>query len=125
LIHMFEAKLEEGQVYEISSFSVVPESGFYRTTLHPYKLVFQIRRGTIHQDTLFQSFPSSNRRGTIYPSTRLHGVNSSWAGNDMLSCFCCEVIFMFFCLLVSVVFGSPLGILTTLGAFQKEIQQEY
>jgi hypothetical protein len=42
---MFEAKLEEGQVYEISSFSVVPESGFYRTTLHPYKLVFQIRTG--------------------------------------------------------------------------------
>ncbi|CAJ2649002.1 unnamed protein product [Trifolium pratense] len=38
---MFDWKLEEGQVYEMSCFSVLPESDLYRTTLHPYKLVFQ------------------------------------------------------------------------------------
>ncbi|PNX80687.1 NADP-dependent alkenal double bond reductase p1-like protein, partial [Trifolium pratense] len=38
-----DEKLEEGQVYEMSCFSVLPESDLYRTTLHPYKLVFQIR----------------------------------------------------------------------------------
>jgi hypothetical protein len=41
LIQMFESKLDEGQVYEISNFSVVPQSGLYRTTLHPYKILFQ------------------------------------------------------------------------------------
>jgi hypothetical protein len=40
---MFESKLEEGQIYEISGFSVYPESGFYRTTLHPYKIGFQLK----------------------------------------------------------------------------------
>jgi hypothetical protein len=40
---MFESKIEEGQVYAMSNFSVVPESGFYRTTLQPYKLVFQTK----------------------------------------------------------------------------------
>ncbi|MCI10598.1 replication factor A protein [Trifolium medium] len=43
LIHMFESKLEEGHVYEMSNFSVFPQSGNYRTTLHPYKLVFHLR----------------------------------------------------------------------------------
>jgi hypothetical protein len=37
---MFESKLEEGQLYEMSNFSIFPQSGFYHTTLHPYKLVF-------------------------------------------------------------------------------------
>jgi hypothetical protein len=41
LIYMLESKLEEGQVYEISYFSIFPQTGFYRTTLHLYKLVFQ------------------------------------------------------------------------------------
>jgi hypothetical protein len=40
---MFESKIEEGQIYEISGFSVYPESGFYRTTLHPYKIGFQLK----------------------------------------------------------------------------------
>jgi hypothetical protein len=43
LIYMFESKIEEGQIYEISGFSVYPESGFYRTTLHPYKIGFQLK----------------------------------------------------------------------------------
>ncbi|PNX61894.1 replication factor-A carboxy-terminal domain protein, partial [Trifolium pratense] len=43
LIHMFESKLEEGHVYEMSIFSVFSQSGNYRTTLHPYKLVFHLR----------------------------------------------------------------------------------
>ncbi|GAU50257.1 hypothetical protein TSUD_409030 [Trifolium subterraneum] len=38
---MFESKVEEGKVYEMSYFSIYPMSGNYRTTLHPYKLVFQ------------------------------------------------------------------------------------
>ncbi|CAJ2647067.1 unnamed protein product [Trifolium pratense] len=41
LIYMFDWKLEEGQVYEMPCFAVLPESGLYRTTLHPYKLAFQ------------------------------------------------------------------------------------
>ncbi|PNX88772.1 NADP-dependent alkenal double bond reductase p1-like protein, partial [Trifolium pratense] len=36
-----DEKLEEGQVYEMPCFAVLPESGLYRTTLHPYKLAFQ------------------------------------------------------------------------------------
>jgi hypothetical protein len=40
---MFESKLEEGQVYEMFDFSIFPRSGFYRTTLHPYKIVFQMK----------------------------------------------------------------------------------
>ncbi|MCI10692.1 replication factor A protein [Trifolium medium] len=40
---MFEPKIEEGQVYQMSFFSVVPQTGFYRTTLHSYKLIFQIK----------------------------------------------------------------------------------
>ncbi|PNX85493.1 replication factor A protein, partial [Trifolium pratense] len=42
-LYMFESKIEEGQVYQMSYFSVVPQTGFYRTTLHPYKLLFQIK----------------------------------------------------------------------------------
>jgi hypothetical protein len=38
---MFESKLGEGQVYHICNFSVIPQSGIYRTTLHPYKILFQ------------------------------------------------------------------------------------
>jgi hypothetical protein len=40
---MFDSKIEEGQVYNISYFSIFPQSGSYRTTLHPYKLVFHSR----------------------------------------------------------------------------------
>ncbi|KAK2360832.1 replication protein A 70 kDa DNA-binding subunit [Trifolium repens] len=43
VIYMFESKLEKGQVYEMSYFSIFPQSGSYGTTLHPYKLVFQIK----------------------------------------------------------------------------------
>jgi hypothetical protein len=38
---MFESKLDEGQFYQICNFSIVSQSGLYRTTLHPYKIVFQ------------------------------------------------------------------------------------
>ena len=41
LIQMFESRLAEGQVYQICNFSVIPQSGIYRTTLHPYKILFQ------------------------------------------------------------------------------------
>jgi hypothetical protein len=40
---MFESNLEVGQNYEISGFSVYPKSGFYRTTLHPCKIGFQLK----------------------------------------------------------------------------------
>jgi hypothetical protein len=40
---MFQSKHEEGQIYEISYFSIFPQSGFYQTTLHPYKIVFQMK----------------------------------------------------------------------------------
>ncbi|KAK2397862.1 replication factor A protein [Trifolium repens] len=40
LLQMFESKIDEGQVYQISNFSVVTQSGLYRTTLHPYKIAF-------------------------------------------------------------------------------------
>jgi hypothetical protein len=39
---MFESKLEEGQVYEMSSFSIFSLKRFL-STLHPYKFVFQIK----------------------------------------------------------------------------------
>jgi hypothetical protein len=43
MLHMFESKIEEGHTYQMSNFFVAPSSGSYRTTLHPYKLVFQMR----------------------------------------------------------------------------------
>ncbi|WJX66776.1 hypothetical protein P8452_51297 [Trifolium repens] len=43
LIHVFEAKIEEGMVYEMSHFSIFPQLGSYRTTLHPHKLLFQLK----------------------------------------------------------------------------------
>ncbi|MCH79355.1 replication factor A protein [Trifolium medium] len=43
LINTFETMVEEGGVYEMSHFSVFPQSGSYRTTLHPYKLLFQLK----------------------------------------------------------------------------------
>ncbi|KAK2415843.1 replication protein A 70 kDa DNA-binding subunit C [Trifolium repens] len=43
LVSMFDSKIEEGQVYNMSYFSIFPQSGSYRTTLHPYKLVFHSR----------------------------------------------------------------------------------
>ncbi|KAK2391764.1 replication factor A protein [Trifolium repens] len=43
LIYMFENKIEEGNTYDISGFAVYPQSGSYRSTLHPYKIVFQLK----------------------------------------------------------------------------------
>ncbi|WJX38287.1 hypothetical protein P8452_25966 [Trifolium repens] len=43
LIYMFERKIEEGNTYDISSFAVYPQSGSYRSTLHPYKIVFKLK----------------------------------------------------------------------------------
>jgi hypothetical protein len=40
---MFENKIEEGNTYDISGFAVYPQSGSYRSTLHPYKIVFQLK----------------------------------------------------------------------------------
>jgi hypothetical protein len=40
---MFERKIEEGNTYDISSFAVYPQSGSYRSTLHPYKIVFKLK----------------------------------------------------------------------------------
>ncbi|AES99245.1 replication factor A protein 1 [Medicago truncatula] len=42
LFYVFQSKLSEGKVYEMSCFSVAPSVGSYRTTLHPYKIVFQM-----------------------------------------------------------------------------------
>jgi hypothetical protein len=38
-MYTFESKLEEGQLYEMSYFLIFPQSSFYRTTLHPCKMV--------------------------------------------------------------------------------------
>ncbi|KAK2416233.1 replication factor A protein [Trifolium repens] len=43
LIYMFESKIEDGKIYDLSCFAVYPQSGSYRTTLHPYKIVFQMK----------------------------------------------------------------------------------
>jgi hypothetical protein len=40
---MFESKIEDGKIYDLSCFAVYPQSGSYRTTLHPYKIVFQMK----------------------------------------------------------------------------------
>jgi hypothetical protein len=40
---MFDSKIEEGEVYQMSCFAVALEVGYYRPTLHPYKLLFQIK----------------------------------------------------------------------------------
>ncbi|PNX54579.1 hypothetical protein L195_g048199 [Trifolium pratense] len=43
LLYLFQNKLEEGLVYVMSFFTVAPSSGAYRSTHHPYKLVFQMK----------------------------------------------------------------------------------
>ncbi|WJX11096.1 hypothetical protein P8452_01744 [Trifolium repens] len=43
LLYMFDGKIEEGSVYQMSFFSVCPATGYYRSTLHPYKLLFQVK----------------------------------------------------------------------------------
>jgi len=40
---VFQKKLAEGGVYKMSYFSVAPGYGSYRTTVHPYKLIFQMK----------------------------------------------------------------------------------
>jgi hypothetical protein len=43
LLYLFEKKLKEGCVYKLSYFAVAPCVGAYRPTLHPYKLIFQMK----------------------------------------------------------------------------------
>ncbi|KAK2454097.1 replication protein A 70 kDa DNA-binding subunit C [Trifolium repens] len=43
LLYMFDSKIVEGEAYQMSCFAVAPEVGYYRPTLHPYKLLFQIK----------------------------------------------------------------------------------
>ncbi|WJX62991.1 hypothetical protein P8452_47925 [Trifolium repens] len=43
LIYVFGGKIAEGKVYKMSYFSVVPESGLFRSTQHPYKLKFEMK----------------------------------------------------------------------------------
>ncbi|PNX96289.1 replication factor-A carboxy-terminal domain protein [Trifolium pratense] len=43
LLYLFASKVAEGNVYKMSYFSVMPESGLYRTTTHPYKLMFEMK----------------------------------------------------------------------------------
>jgi hypothetical protein len=40
---VFQKKLAEGDVYKMSFFAVGPTVGSYRTTSHPYKLIFQMK----------------------------------------------------------------------------------
>lgn len=42
LIYVFQKRLREGEVYNISYFSVAPSTGSYRAATHPYKIVFQM-----------------------------------------------------------------------------------
>jgi hypothetical protein len=60
---MFDSKIEEGEVYEISLFSVSNQTGFYRTTIHPYKLNFQIKtkvQSCINQDISLNGLSLTN-----------------------------------------------------------------
>ncbi|CAJ2668900.1 unnamed protein product [Trifolium pratense] len=43
LLYLFQRMLEEELVYVMSFFTVTPSSGAYRSTHHPYKLVFQMK----------------------------------------------------------------------------------
>ncbi|KAK2392196.1 replication protein A 70 kDa DNA-binding subunit E [Trifolium repens] len=43
LLYLFRDKIFEGKVYKMSHFTVGPESGLYRTTDHPYKLIFEMK----------------------------------------------------------------------------------
>ncbi|XP_045814710.1 uncharacterized protein LOC123921661 [Trifolium pratense] len=43
LLYLFDKKINEGDVYKLSHFAVAPSVGGYRPTLHPYKLVFQMK----------------------------------------------------------------------------------
>lgn len=42
LVHLFEKKLIQNQIYVISNFSIVQNLGSYKTTNHPCRLVFQV-----------------------------------------------------------------------------------
>lgn len=42
LVYLFKHKLIEGKVYKLSNFTVLLNSGAYRTTTHTYKLMFQM-----------------------------------------------------------------------------------
>jgi len=43
LLYVFQKKLMEGEVYKMSYFSVAPWFGAYCTTVHPCKLIFQMK----------------------------------------------------------------------------------
>ncbi|MCH80683.1 replication factor A protein, partial [Trifolium medium] len=43
LLYLFRSKIVEGNVYKMSYFIVCPESGIYRTTPHPFKLIFEMK----------------------------------------------------------------------------------
>ncbi|PNY02899.1 replication factor-A carboxy-terminal domain protein [Trifolium pratense] len=43
LLNLFRFKLNEGDVYRLFYFKVHKVSGLYRTTPHPYKLIFQLK----------------------------------------------------------------------------------
>jgi hypothetical protein len=43
LLYLFQTKLKEGHVYNISHIVVAPVVGSYRPTLHPLKLIFQMK----------------------------------------------------------------------------------
>jgi hypothetical protein len=42
-MYVFGSKIAEGKVYKMSYFTVVLESGLFRSTQHPYKLVFEMK----------------------------------------------------------------------------------
>lgn len=42
LLYVFQSRMSEGKVYNLSCFSVAPSVGCYRTTQHPYKIIFQM-----------------------------------------------------------------------------------
>lgn len=43
LLYLFQDKIVEGEVYKMAYFGVVPNLGSYRSTVHDYKLVFQMK----------------------------------------------------------------------------------
>jgi hypothetical protein len=43
LLYLFRHQVYEGAVYNMSNFKVGTESGVYRPTGHPYKLIFDVK----------------------------------------------------------------------------------
>lgn len=51
LLYKFNPVLEEGSVYKMVYFNVVPNTGHYRATHHEFKLVFLFKTTVVKQNS--------------------------------------------------------------------------